>query len=350
MVFTFPPDFEQKAHSYRRKEGFKVAMKKGLLAFIQILKVIVAFGLIISLTILIIAGICAMIALLIALSRGNGGGHNHRHVLNRNIRSLIFTLREILWFYALFAPDFNNGEDQQGDPFLREVAQTLAMMFSLCLSSPTSLWFWLRMRNVQRRQNVFRDRGWKFASLSEGAWRESVSSSNDAVHEEGRRGILSIAVEFLFGTTPFFPGPGEKEKWKIREEAVVFNASTNGISLLELLPFADHPPSSTSDPNASSAVMNIISHFNGVPVKSESDKASEDLILSRFAFPELIAEANDSAPTASFLRRSIYEQEDDSWNSFLYKNESPSSAPAFDTPSSYLREHRHVLTRYECIP
>jgi len=58
MVFTFPHDFEERAKKYRRQSDMKQRLQVLTTGLVKFIKVFTAFGLIISLAVLIIAGIC----------------------------------------------------------------------------------------------------------------------------------------------------------------------------------------------------------------------------------------------------------------------------------------------------
>eukprot|EP00569_Conticribra_weissflogii_P007897 CAMPEP_0171349614 /NCGR_PEP_ID=MMETSP0878-20121228/34121_1 /TAXON_ID=67004 /ORGANISM="Thalassiosira weissflogii, Strain CCMP1336" /LENGTH=188 /DNA_ID=CAMNT_0011854301 /DNA_START=62 /DNA_END=624 /DNA_ORIENTATION=- len=70
MVFTFPHNFEARARRHRRKVDFRRKFQSFSVGFIKVVKIVTAFGLIISLAVLIIAGICLLAAAIVALARG----------------------------------------------------------------------------------------------------------------------------------------------------------------------------------------------------------------------------------------------------------------------------------------
>jgi hypothetical protein len=146
---------------------------------------------------------------------------------------------------------------------------------------------------------------------------------------------LSIAVEYLFGPTPFQPGPTEVEKWKLRAAALVQLLAVNmsldkiGVSLLELTPYLDYPPSSL-DSDFDQIVtggLQIVSHFNGVPAPSPtntSTKSRPEAHLARFYFPEL---ASESRYATLYERPGGHDDDDNddeggSWNSILCRDNS----------------------------
>ena len=295
MVFQFPPDFEQKANSTRRKEDTKEVMKNIFILAVKIIKVVVAFGLIISIAILLVGGLCAMVAAIIAMSRGGHGGR-HNQQLSNHTRSMLLSLRQLLWFFAIFGEGFDNGQD----PFIRETAHTMALGLNVVMGSPRSIWFWMNARRFRDRQQ--RGRGWglnntRFQSTDRdrGSWGQQLRearTSSSSLYDVDQRGILSVAVEFLFGPTPFDPGPTDFEKWKIRENCIVAVSTRSqgkGVSIAQLLPYSDYPPDIKSVQNqiilgdGKLECLNIISHFNGVPIGSRG---------VAFIFPELMAESS----------------------------------------------------------
>ena len=374
MVFQFPPDFEQKAQSSRRKEDIQKVLSNILHLAIKIIKVVVAFGLIISLAILLLGGICATVALIIGLSRGGGGGMGGRHNqrLMNQVRSMFFTFRQLLWCYAIFG----QGLDQGQDPFLREIAHTLALGLGVLMGSPRSIWFWMNARHLRDRQRQRRRRGWHDRTegnsssagtvLNQGTWGHDLQETRtqkSSLYDQdvGQRGILSIAVEFLFGPTPFQPGPSEFDKWKIREMAIVSLSSSSsqseadGIILTQLLPYTNYPPPTKSfgdgslllstDAGGRSECLNIVSHFNGVPTCTRTGaKVQRDSSNAHFVFPELISEAV-SGNVDVRLPINNEQEEDPSWGSFLFVSDNHLLSERNFTIPTYLMEQRHVLTK-----
>ena len=88
MVFTFPPDFEKIALAQEKKEDIAVIAKNALEFLIRAVKIVTAFGIVVSTFIVSLAGIAALVAALVALSRGGGGGGGDRH-LRRQLQNLI---------------------------------------------------------------------------------------------------------------------------------------------------------------------------------------------------------------------------------------------------------------------
>ena len=298
MVFTFPPDFEKLALANERKEDWISFAKDSFGFMVKVLKVLTAFGLIISTIIVSIAGMAALLVALVALSRGGGDSRHARNSLIRQLNNLIVTVRQLLWFYALFGPV---GDDQ--DPFLREAAYDIWLFLSVCCGNPGSMWFWLRARHLQRRRRRY-TRGWGnvhnfydtgselegVSLIRRGAWGEERLPIPTSSPEE-HRGLLSVAVEFLFGpTTP--QGPSEEEKWKLRGAVITeWALSEDGpISLKRLSPFIDNPPFRSHDNSkVVSECLNIVSHFNGKPISG-----GKEALDSSFSFPELVAESHFS--------------------------------------------------------
>jgi len=361
MVFQFPHDFERKAYAARRKEDLKETLTKIASLAWRILKVFTAFGLILSLTIILISGMCAMVAVIIAVSRGGGGGGQGRHQHQRvhgHMRSMFSSLRQILWFYVLFGQGGREREraDDGQDPFMHGVAYDLALWSNMLFTSPGSIWFWMnagRLRN--RRQN----RGWRrnnnananvnvnVNAINQGSW-GVTQVKRDRIHEtagsaDDHRGILSIAVEFLFGPTPFWPGPSDVEKWNLIERFIL--SRENGITLSDLVPFIDNPPpimedqGSTLPSHTVSGCLHILAHFNGVPISS-----------SRFAFPEIVAE-RENGNFDNHQNSAEGSNSEMRWESILYENQSGFSSSNGRTlgtapkPPEYLHEKYHVLTK-----
>ena len=188
-----------------------------------------------------------------AMSRsGNHGGAHHRAALVQRLRGMFYTTRQLLWCYAMFGNSVMPGQD----PFLQEIAYDLALFSSMCCGNPGSLFFWMRASQLGRRRRRNGQRGWALnrtnngttqdlegvALVQRGSWgrrdQDDVEPpSETTAQEEPFRGILSISVEFLFGPTPFVPGPTESEKNKLRAAVIVQYCSNNagqGISLQDL--------------------------------------------------------------------------------------------------------------------
>ena len=346
MVFTFPPDFERRARATRRKRDTYESFYGGLLFLVKILKIFTAFGLVLSLLILTFAGIVGMVAVIIAMSRGGVGDH-HRASMVRRIRSMVFTIRQLLWCYAMFG---HNIEGQ--DPFMSEIAYDASLCLSLCCGNPTSFWFWMRANQLNRRR-ALASRGW-----GRGFGRNhSENTEGDALiqggrqdgddhdgrgrtdHSEAYRGLLSVAVEFLFGPIPFEPGPSEPEKWKLRGAVILEHATTQGSSSLqELGPYTDFPAKSLDDDAAIiTGGLAFVAHFNGVPSRNDSFSNTGE---ARFVFPELIAESSHATQYEE-----VSNMDDDSFEHIFYTKEVIVMPPLRQSslPSS-LQERRYRLT------
>lgn len=325
MVFVFPPDFEKQAFRSERKEDFKTLLLDALQVGVKIAKVVTAFGLILSTVIVSVAGMVALVAALVALSRGGGDSRHARASVTRQIHHLFITIRQLLWCYAMFGP---TGDDAQ-DPFFREAAYDTWLVLSLCCGNPSSMWFWLRARNLRHRRsryargwasnnnNIFEDSASDLEGVSlirRGTWGEEQRIPIPLATED-HQGLLSIAVEFLFGpTSP--PGPTEEEKWKLRGAIIVDKSlSRNGsLSLRELAPFADSPPSNWENKKQIiSEGLLIVAHFNGKPSRASKDEAG-DLSIAAFDFPELVSESRfctqysgpSEAELASLEQKSLF--------------------------------------------
>jgi hypothetical protein len=217
MVFEFPPDFERRALRQQRKNDWMLTLRSCGGIFIKAVKGLTAFGLILSIMIVSIAGMMALVTAVVALSRDGGGGNSRamRTHLTRQMHNLIITIRQLLWCYAVFGP---MGESNDQDPFFREAAYDTWLVLSLCCGSPGSLFYWWRARHLRHRQHRYA-RGWRSAY---GRVNEDSSSELEGVnliqrnrwtgeeHQvavpslaslEEHRGLLSSLVEFLFGLT-----------------------------------------------------------------------------------------------------------------------------------------------------
>jgi len=373
MVFTFPHDFEKRALRHRRNADFKQRLQTLSIGIVKATKIFTAFGLIISLAVLIIAGICLLVAAVIAMARGgHGGGGGHRnHPLMHRVRFLFFELRQILWLYAICGGSMGGNQD----PFLREVAGDMAMMMSVCCGNPMHIFFWMRMGRMSRRWRPGGEvaRRWGgstynndmdgIAMMRRGTWgddndtQQSQSTSLNRTNEQ--RGLLSIAVEFLFGPSDNEGGNTSNtsrrdlERWKFRASIIIALSSSsggNGVSLRELLPYVDNPPKSADDASAMSEAMKIVTYFNGKPV--DSDSGSGNCMEARFCFPELMAEMNhDINATAQklfSLGSSEFAGSSSDMSSILYKEDEDTSysitSSSSDGTPLYLYEPFFVLT------
>lgn len=353
MEFKFPLDFRQRALRKRRQEDAWQIAKEGLNFGFKVVKVATAFGLILSLLILCVAAIMGLLAAIVAMSRGASPGDRYRHTLMRQVRSLFYTIRQLVWFYALFGPTDAEGQH----PFLREVAYDISLVCSLCYGGPASLFFWMRAGQLSRRRNRA-VRGWGGRNITTSDFqgvsliqRNRWGDDEDITHtiqasslsDDGHRGVLSIAVEFLFGPSPFSPGPSQSEKWKFRAVALVQLSSRNagtGVSLEEMSPLADFPPASLqSTATVVEQGLSIVAHFNGVPVE---DDTNNNLGKAKFVFPELMAES------VVAVRHEILPDDDDgSWATLFYmKTENPVRQQSSSNGRlHYMKEFRYRFTK-----
>jgi hypothetical protein len=98
MTFTFPADFEERALRHRRRSDLGRRLRALMMVIVKAVKIFTAFGLVISLAVLIIAGICLLVAAVVAMARGGGGGEGggrgNQHLM-RKLRYLFFQLRQV---------------------------------------------------------------------------------------------------------------------------------------------------------------------------------------------------------------------------------------------------------------
>lgn len=371
MVFTFPPDFEKRALRHRSKADFKQRLHTISIGVVKVIKIFTAFGLIISLAVLIIAGICLLVAAVVAMARGGGGGGGgHRnHPFMHRLRFLFFELRQILWLYAICG---NMGGNQ--DPFLREVAGDLAMAMSICCGNPMNIFFWMRLSGMSRRwgRGGAVARRWGGSSYSHdldavammrrGTWGDEndnqQSTSLSQSSDDEQRGLLSIAVEFLFGPSDSSTvSRRDLEKWKFRASIIIALSSANsstGVSLRELLPYVDNPPKSVEDASAMSEALKIVTYFNGRPLDCDNGSDNSNCMEARFCFPELMAEMDHDMNSTSQKLFSLGNSEfapsssDTNISSILYKEDEDTSMSTASSASDgiplYLFERPFVLT------
>jgi len=316
---------------------------------VKFVKILTAFGLILSLLIVSVAAILGLIAAIVALSRG--GHDRHRTALLSRAQTIFYSVRQLLWCYAMFG---HNLEGQ--DPFLQEIAYDLALVSSVCCGNPGSLWFWMNANRLQQRRYRMR-RGWVGPSRQEtqgdegvalvqrGVWGRGVDTDErDNIQSEDYRGLLSVAVEFLFGPNPFDPGPTEAEKSKLRAAVILdkYNQKA-GVSLKELSPYIDDPGTKgLNSPDVLSGCLAVVVHFHGIPETNEDPKEVNNLEAS-FIFPELLAE---SSYITTYEEKPSFD--DGSFQALLYK---PSvhvmtRSQGGQVPTS-LEERRYRLTGLE---
>lgn len=363
MVFTFPPDFRKRAINKRRRDDWWQSILSVLKVVVKGLKVMTAAGLILSLIIVSIAIMAGLIAALIALSRSDS--RRQHSALTSQIYRAFYTIRQLLWCYALFGPTGNEDDANNNgqDPFLREVAYDVWLLTSICCGNPGSIFYWMRASQLnQRRSRVFRgwaprNRGYAsnqselvpgvtvFTRNRDGTTSDSLPGTSE------HRGLLSVAVEFLFGPSPFVAAPLAEDIWKLRAAHIMQTASKNpndGVSLESLAPYVDAPP---ENPEDSITIMNqgllIVSFFNGVPVTNDRDDMDEEpneaskLRSAKFIFPELMAE---SLVASRFDYHP--EPDDGTWDALLCSTST--STTSFRQQSrlpSYLREERYKFSK-----
>ena len=368
MIFDFPTDFERKAYLTKRRESLREIVWNFMCALFKVLKVIVAFGLIISAMVVVIYAIVIMLALIVGFARAGGREmHHHANRIQMSLRMIFYMMRQFYWIYMII-----RGFDQIDtvDPFIADIAYTLAF-----ICNPYSYWMWFRMMNRRRYRNRA-TRGWRSSSsgfMQRSTWNQPYTNNQEtevnntysfnnrfmnnvqSSHHSDERGILSNAVEFLFGPTPVQPGPNELEKWKLRESFILSQISkteNQAISILQFLPFVDHPP-----PNADmdelrrsstmrSECLNIITHFNGVPynegirLSKEERKSSQDV---KFAFPELLSLHSENLIGEVRFPITNSEFDEELNHSFLYASDENSDQIIMNTHTTSFSGRGHVL-------
>jgi hypothetical protein len=339
MRFSFPPDFAARARRSRAKYEWEDTLRRVLSLSVKVLKIITAFGLILSLLIVTIAALVGILAALVALSRS--GNDNHRHQLLRRMRHMFFTMRQLLWCYAMFGQHF---EGQ--DPYLSEIAYDLALCSSVCCGNPGSIWFWWRADQLSRRRRYMGRRWGRLLEQQERRFEnqrqeERLSDRQERItrsefseeSSEDYRGLLSLAIEFLFGPVPFSPGPSELEKWKLRAAVLLEkNAQQGSVSLRDMSPYMDKPPDSLEDDEKIQAGgLAIVTHFHGIPM--QKDDGGE-----RFTFPELLAESSHST-----LYEEVPNSDNGTWQALFYVPDLVVWFPLGRLPTS-LQERRYRLT------
>ena len=425
MTFQFPPDFEQRAKRNKRVTKLRDTCYQILILILKILKIAIALGFILSLVVVTFLSIVVLVGAFIAmLTQGRNEHHPTRQLLvsPHRIRSMILALRDVLWIYAVFG-DFcgcceycfgRRQEDEYGrphqDPFFREIAQDISLLLS-CLGSNGGFGFYWGAHMLQQRRlfaaTERNRRGWggfgRRRDPNEGvstpipgvyvlnrgdSWRRGEQEDEDQQdrrllshtgilqqQEVVRKGFVSVAIEFLFGPIPFWPGPSELQKWKLREWFIVTHLSkqsVGGIHMERFLPYCDYPPSVAkySDPLDFSArhdqklryaivsqCLPIISYFAGLPADRQLRNSSEDQVLhDTFIFPELMLEAEGGGLSLDVSDWATEGQEH--WTSFLYDENKKGSvsalplsfsgksvnSPIRDAPT-FMREGYHTLTR-----
>ena len=121
----------------------------------------------------------------------------------------------------------------------------------------------------------------------------TASSSSDP--HQHFRGLLSMLIEFLFGPDDQFDGtqPSENDRWNLRALKVIQERkANNGISMEQLLPYADFLPTTITD--VSQALM-VATRYNGLSVSSATSSPAQKL----FYFLELLTEAETEIQLSS---------------------------------------------------
>ena len=382
----------------------------GIVVF-KTLQVVVAIGLLLSLLIVGVAVLLSLLVALVALSRGDGSS-NHRRSLLLHFRTFAYAIREMLWCYAVFGHSGDGQGGNGGDPFLRQVAADVSLACSICFGSPWSVWYWIRMRQHMTHRRPYWSGpeilGRRRVSVNDNDGSERVSSTrrprrggawgardDDYAHDRvfpsdlgsddasalssSSRGLLSVAVEFLFGPTPYTPGPTSTERWKLRAMAILElltgrpdggGGSCRGVSLADLAPWADDPPHSLDDSHrVVQQGLQTVAHFHGIPNRTNLASPNDDEVSSphqeqqqllgpasqaRFDFPELTAEGSIEIAASDFL---LFAQNGElandptlSWTRLLYSTSDTYEAqhrlmpvPAMSIPA-HLREKHYRLT------
>ncbi len=359
MVFTFPSDFEAKALAAQRAEDWQQTLRGGVQWLVKCLKVITAFGLILSTLIVSMAGMMALLAAFIALSRG--GDRRQRHHISRQVYDLFLMVRQLLWCYAMFGPDGGNQ-----DPFFREVAYDSSLMLGICCGNPMSMWFWFRANRLRQRRRRLA-RGWgrimsydygDSAADLEGVrliYRDDTLPVPAAMEEH--RGLLSLAVEFLFGPEKA-PGPSEADRWRLRGAVILqyHQHQQQSLALQDWSPYLDSPPSSLKDTRKILAEgLLVVAHFNGIP--ASQDESPGDPTQARFTFPELLAESTVSGShydDPDTIQKATLEPLS-RWEGLFFKSEAANRTTPRSTVPPYLYEETLAFTSlaanefYRCL-
>lgn len=379
MVFVFPPDFERRALGAQRRDDLMMSLRQCWNVAVKALKLATAFGLILSTMIVAVAALAALVAALVATSRG-GGDARTRNTLTRQMRHLFLTVRQLLWCYAVFGAP---GSEEQ-DPFFREAAYDTWLVLSLCCGNPGSLFFWMRAGHLRRRRHRIA-RGWGSNAANNVFDSEDTTTSDlegvslirrNAHGQEERlpvptalednnnmenRGLLTSLVEFLFG--PNQPmRPSEADKWRLRSAVIMEKSSGTGrngnsaVSLAELSPYADSPPESIDDEfKVLTEGLVVVSYFNGVPSSqtrtadeggTDTTSKSKDAAFL-FDFPELMAESHMNIRYDDLVDAS-HESQKDSWKNFFFMSDETGTqtttlSSRSETPS-FLFERRKVFS------
>jgi hypothetical protein len=364
MVYRFPTGFDRKVRSAQRHDALQAWVK----ICIKALKVVAALGLIISIIIVSVAILAALVAAFVTFLKGGGISRVIRTNVSRKMKALISTIRQILFCYAMFGST-GSRNDTEYNHFFREAACDTLLVMNICYTSPRSIFFWWRagrIRQLWRRRvsnhDVYR-RTFRNSNESEDEVRNLISEDgipNTAQSQLQQRNLISSLVLFLFGPTTR-TGMSNENKWRLRSAIIMIKTSNNGgnlrpISLQELAPFADSPPSSLD--HACQVItegLSIVVHFNGVPY-SEFVAASDPTIENQeqehsgsnalFQFPELISESfigmRRDDPK---LWSQTIEDTKQGWNDFFYKS---NGAVPISTTHQTCSKSANTMPKYLC--
>lgn len=255
------------------------------------------------------------------------------------------TIRQFLWCYVAWGQGLDNGQD----PFIRETAHNLALFSNVILSSPGNIWWWISVGRLRERQQRSRGTWRHIFQQQQQQYQQQEAEYGTHTENDHQRGILSVAVEFLFGPTPFSPGPSNLDKWKLRELVILSLSSdneSNSVRLEQLLPYIDYPvPNKDSHDNLVSC-LSIVTHFGGVPIgQSETERLH---LKMRFSFPELLSESKHSYRDLSISTLARTDDHFDMRTFFFVPTVQLSSPLNMRQPNGfYLIEHMHRLTKLD---
>ncbi len=337
MVFQFPADFDRRVQNADKQDALKAWIK----ICVKAIKVVTAFGLIVSILIVSVAIVVALVAALIALSKGGGDSRVIRSNVSRKLRSLINTIRQLLFCYAMFGSSLDNESGQNG--FFREATYDILLVMNICFSRPGSIFFWWRAGRIRQRWGrrvtnrgsigIFRNR-----NHSDDEDVHLISGGSDSSNTQSQqRSLISSLVVFLFGP-PSSTGISNADKWRLRSTVIINKTSGNGgnlqpIPLQELAPYVDSPPSSLENSfKVIAEGLSIVAHFNGVPSSKsivENDATAQDQEQSGpnalFEFPELISEGNLGVRyDDNRMWGTDSDEGKQGWDDFFYKSNSTS--------------------------
>jgi hypothetical protein len=360
MVYKFPMGFDRKVLSAQTHDALQAWVK----IFIKALKVVTAVGLIISILIVSGAILVALVAAFVTFSKQGGESRVIRTNVSRKLKTLISTIRRILFCYAMFGST-GSRNDADHNHFFREAACDTLLVMNICYTSPRSIFFWWRagrIRQLWRRRVSNHDVSRKtFRNINESDVEDINLISEDDIPNTSQsqlqqRNLISSLVVFLFGpTTP--TGMSNEDKWRLRSAVIIIKTSNNGgnlrpISLQELAPFADYPPSSLRHTcQVIAEGLSIVTHFNGVPYSkfvAVSDPTIQDQEQSGsnalFQFPELISESYIEVRRGDpQIWSQTIEDTKQGWNNFFYNGAGPTS-----TTHQTCSKSANTIPKYLC--